>query len=77
MDITNIINDMCKNYPSFKKKDADIQILPYSETGIFFFYKDREFFYTTQEGGVLMILYNGTIQSVYAPKDENGDNKIK
>jgi len=77
MDIVNILKDLCEKYPSFATKDEDVQVVPYTPTSIFFFYKDREFFYDV-ELGVLQILYKGTIQSVYAsrsnPKGE--DDKI-
>jgi hypothetical protein len=63
MNIINIIRDMCIKYPAFSKKDSEIQVVPYNENTIYFFFKNREFKYDTTVG-VLQMLYSGTIENL-------------
>ena len=43
MDIIKILKDMCSKYPAFTKGDGKVQVVPFSDTAIMFFYKGREF----------------------------------
>lgn len=63
MNIINIIRDMCMKYPAFARKDAEIQVVPWGENTIYFFYRDREFKYDTTVG-ILQMLYSGTIENL-------------
>jgi len=61
MDIIKILKDMCTNYPAFAKGDDKVQVVPFSDTAIMFFYKGREFMYD-MEVGIIQMLYSGTIE---------------
>lgn len=63
MDIIKILKDMCRNYPAFTKGDDKVQVVPFSNTAIMFFYKGREFMYDT-EVGIIQMLYSGTIEKI-------------
>lgn len=61
MNIIKILKDMCSNYPAFTKGNEKVQVVPFSNTAIMFFYRGREFMYN-MEDGIIQMLYNGTIE---------------
>ena len=61
MNIIEILKNMCSKYPAFTKGDEKVQVVPFSDTAIMFFYKGREFMYDT-EVGIIQMLYSGTIE---------------